>query len=51
MGTPMALELGRNLEVELATAGAANNAFVDAMNAGDGDLDFSALLRTMTANQ
>jgi 3-hydroxyisobutyrate dehydrogenase-like beta-hydroxyacid dehydrogenase len=43
----LALELGQELEVELGTATAANNAFVQALRAGDGDLDFSALLRTI----
>lgn len=43
----LALELGRELAVGLETATAANEAFVKALNAGDGDLDFSALLRTI----
>ncbi len=43
----LALELGRDLEVQLDTATAANQSFVEAMKAGDGDLDFSALLRTI----
>ncbi|MDX2474313.1 MAG: NAD(P)-dependent oxidoreductase [Candidatus Krumholzibacteria bacterium] len=43
----LALKLGRELEVALDTAAAANDSFVNALNAGDGDLDFSALLRTI----
>ena len=42
----LALELGHDLQVKLPTAGTANDAFVRALAAGDGDLDFSALLRT-----
>ena len=42
----LALELGHDLQVKLPTAGTANDAFVKALAAGDGDLDFSALLRT-----
>jgi 3-hydroxyisobutyrate dehydrogenase-like beta-hydroxyacid dehydrogenase len=42
----LALELGHDLQVKLPAAGTANDAFVRALAAGDGDLDFSALLRT-----
>ncbi len=43
----LALELGHDLQIKLPTSGTANDAFVKALDAGDGDLDFSALLRTL----
>ena len=43
----LALQLGEELTQSLATAAAANAAFLRAKNAGNGDEDFSAVLKAI----